>query len=182
MARGYEFYLVKLISVYFPVEHSCLYSSRGGGRGGGRCWIASRSAHQWIQVFPRCHEQLTIHAQTGAHSDLITGTRHAFWGQNDDTADIRFSTVQSPRYWVSGYCTCDVQCDFWCDVQCVFWCDVQCVFWCDFAYKTRLILPCTNTFFVKHCVDWKGSYHIIWRHPSFQFLLTWRKFVAALRD
>ena len=25
-------------------------------------------------------------------------------------------------------------------------------------------------------------WHIIWRHPSFQFLLTWRYFVAALRD
>ena len=24
--------------------------------------------------------------------------------------------------------------------------------------------------------------HIIWRHPSFQFLLSWRYFVAALRD
>ena len=55
-------------------------------------------------------------------------------------------------------------------------------FWCDFTYKTRLTLPCTNVFFVKLRVDWKESYHIISRHPSFQFLLNWRYSVAELRD
>ena len=48
---------------------------------------------------------------------------------------------------------------------------LQCDFWCDFAYKTRLTLPCMNVFFAKHRVNWKESYHIIWRHPSFQFPL-----------
>ena len=65
----------------------------------------------------------------------------------------------------------------------VYTCDFWCNFWCDFAYKTLLTLPYTNAFFAKHRVDWRESYHMFFsRHPSFQFLLTWRYFVAALRD
>ena len=58
-----------------------------------------------------------------------------------------------------------------------------CDFWCDFANKTLLTLPCTNAFFreVSRGLGRKLS-HIIWRHPSFKFLLAWRYFVAALRD
>ena len=57
------------------------------------------------------------------------------------------------------------------------------VYTCDFAYKTRLTLPCTNAFFreASRGLERKLS-HIISRHPSFQFLLNWRYFVAELRD
>ena len=46
-------------------------------------------------------------------------------------------------------------CDFWCD------------FWCDFAYKTRLTLPCTNVYFAKHLVDWKGMTYFL-KAPFFR--------------
>ena len=43
---------------------------------------------------------------------------------------------------------------------------------------------CVGFFLAKHRLDWnlRMLSHIIWRHRSFQFLLTWRYFVAALRD
>ena len=44
-------------------------------------------------------------------------------------------------------------------------------------YPARLLFSCEAS----RGLERKLS-HIIWRHPSFQFLLTWRYFVAALRD
>ena len=111
--------------------------------------------------------------------------RHHRGEPNGDIFDLNAIAGIETLGWVLWYSRCGRRrvfvllerlkpvytCDFWCD------------FWCDFAYQTRLTLPCTNVFFREASRGLgRKLWHIIWRHPSFQFLPTWRYFVAALRD
>ena len=111
---------------------------------------SATSARANKNKLPACSENITANRTSGR--------------QGVSSRQFRLGVRKQTRFASRPVYTCD------------FWCD----FWRDFAYKMRLTLPCTNVVFVKHRVDWKESYHILFH--IFQFLLTWRYFVAELRD
>ena len=154
----------------------------GWGAGAGTLqtkWVSRLSWQDWPMSWPsECRGEgrregalQTEWLKVGSHGGddwcpdrARAGSLETEWSTPSSVLDK--STTMATKFRIA----CSVPLDF----LSVYTCD----FWCDFAYKMRLILPCMGAF------SWSIAWIIIiiWWHPSFQILLTWRYLVPVLRD